>query len=75
VNPNRGDRPAKKLVLVVIDALKPAMLERAIATGRAPALARIREEGVYVDDCVAAFRRSPRSARRRSQRAWAPTAT
>jgi len=46
---------AKKLVLVVIDALKPAMLERAIAAGRAPALARIREEGVYVDDCVAAF--------------------
>ncbi len=46
---------AKKLVLVVIDALKPAMLERAIASGRAPALARIREQGVYVDDCVAAF--------------------
>jgi Type I phosphodiesterase / nucleotide pyrophosphatase len=45
----------KKLVLVVIDALKPAMLERAIASGRAPALARIKEEGVYVDDCVAAF--------------------
>src|SRR6201995_3952114 len=31
------------------------MLERAIASGRAPALARIRQEGVYVDDCVAAF--------------------
>jgi hypothetical protein len=45
----------KKLVLVVIDALKPAMLDRAIATGRAPALGRIRDEGVYVDDCVAAF--------------------
>jgi predicted AlkP superfamily pyrophosphatase or phosphodiesterase len=45
----------EKLVLVVIDALKPAMLERAIATGRAPALARIRDEGCYVDDCVAAF--------------------
>jgi len=45
----------KKLVLVVIDALKPSMLERAIASGRAPALKRIREEGVYVDDCVAAF--------------------
>jgi predicted AlkP superfamily pyrophosphatase or phosphodiesterase len=45
----------KKLVLVVIDALKPAMLERAIATGRAPALARIRQEGVYVDECAAAF--------------------
>jgi hypothetical protein len=45
----------KKLVLVVIDALKPAMLERAIAVGRAPALARIMQDGVYVDDCVAAF--------------------
>jgi len=46
---------AKKLVLVVIDALKPAMLERAIASGRAPALARIKNEGVYVDDWAAAF--------------------
>ncbi len=46
---------SKKLVLVVIDALKPAMLERAIATGRAPALALLRGEGVYVDDCVAAL--------------------
>ncbi len=45
----------KKLVLVVVDAMKPAMLERAIAGGRAPALARIRQEGVYVGDCVAAF--------------------
>jgi Type I phosphodiesterase / nucleotide pyrophosphatase len=47
--------PTKKLVLVVIDALKPEMLDRAIATGRAPALARIAGEGVYVNDCVAAF--------------------
>ncbi|MBV8431696.1 MAG: alkaline phosphatase family protein [Solirubrobacterales bacterium] len=46
---------SKKLVLVVIDALKPSMLERAMISGRAPALQRIREEGVYVDDCVAAF--------------------
>ncbi len=45
----------KKLVLVIIDALKPGMLERAIVGGRAPALARIREQGVYVGDCVAAF--------------------
>jgi predicted AlkP superfamily pyrophosphatase or phosphodiesterase len=45
----------KKLVLAVIDALKPSMLERAIASGRAPALERIRSEGVYVDECVAAF--------------------
>ncbi len=46
---------AKKLVLVVIDALKPAMLERAVAVGRAPALAQVIERGVYVPDCVAAF--------------------
>jgi predicted AlkP superfamily pyrophosphatase or phosphodiesterase len=45
----------KKLILVVIDALKPAMLERAIAVGRAPALAQVMARGVYVDDCVASF--------------------
>jgi predicted AlkP superfamily pyrophosphatase or phosphodiesterase len=50
-----SESPSKKLVLVVIDALKPSMLERAIASGRAPALRRIRQEGVYVPDCVAAF--------------------
>jgi hypothetical protein len=50
-----GTSDAKKLVLVVIDALKPSMLERAISSGRAPALARIQQEGAYVDDCVAAF--------------------
>jgi hypothetical protein len=44
-----------KLVLAVIDGCKPSMLERAIATGRAPALAAILERGVYVDDSVAAF--------------------
>src|ERR1700745_1751257 len=35
--------------------MKPAMLERVIASGRAPAMARIAKEGVYVGDCVAAF--------------------
>ncbi|MDQ6775791.1 MAG: alkaline phosphatase family protein [Actinomycetota bacterium] len=45
----------KKLVLAVIDALKPAMLDRAIAVGRAPALAQVLERGAYVDDCVASF--------------------
>ena len=44
-----------KLVLVVVDAMKQSMLERAIAAGRAPAMALVRERGVYVDDCVAAF--------------------
>jgi hypothetical protein len=46
---------AKKLVLVVIDAMKPSMLERAVAVGRAPALARIMQDGVYVADCVSSF--------------------
>ena len=45
----------KKLVLVVIDAMKPAMLERAVASGRAPTLALLLERGEHVDDCVAAF--------------------
>src|ERR1700744_225747 len=35
--------------------MKPEMLDRAIASGRAPALARIAQEGVYVNDVVAAF--------------------
>jgi Type I phosphodiesterase / nucleotide pyrophosphatase len=45
----------KKLVLAVIDAMKPAMLERAVASGRAPTLALLMERGHHVADCVAAF--------------------
>jgi hypothetical protein len=45
----------KKLLLVVVDAMKPAMLERAVAEGRAPVLERLMAEGEWVDDCVAAF--------------------
>jgi hypothetical protein len=45
----------KKLVLAVIDAMKPAMLEKAVASGRAPTLALLIERGLYVGDCVAAF--------------------
>jgi hypothetical protein len=45
----------KKLVLVVIDAMKPAMLERAITAGRTPMLKLLLERGQHVDDCVAAF--------------------
>ncbi len=51
----RAARRVPKLVLVVIDALKPEMLTRAIASGRAPALARIAAEGCLVEDCAAAF--------------------
>src|SRR3984957_8915306 len=49
-----SDQP-KKLVMVVVDALKPSMLDRAIAAGRAPAMAMIQMRGVYVGACVAAF--------------------
>jgi Type I phosphodiesterase / nucleotide pyrophosphatase len=45
----------RKLVLAVVDGLKPAMLERALATGRAPAIAAVVERGRYVADCCAAF--------------------
>ena len=44
-----------KLVLCVIDAMAPAMLERAIGAGTAPMLERILQRGHYVPDCVAAF--------------------
>jgi hypothetical protein len=39
----------------VIDAMAPEMLERSIAAGTAPVLARLVEEGRYVPACVAAF--------------------
>jgi type I phosphodiesterase/nucleotide pyrophosphatase len=45
----------KKLVLAVIDSLKPEMLDRAIAEGRAPALQALVERGVYIPDCVSAY--------------------
>ncbi len=44
-----------KLVLCVIDAMAPAMLEQAIASGAAPVLERLVAEGTYVPDCAAAF--------------------
>jgi hypothetical protein len=46
----------KKLVLAVVDGLKPSMLERAVRAGRAPAFARVMREGTHVPDgSVAAF--------------------
>ena len=47
-------KPAK-LVLCVIDAMAPEMLERTIAAGTAPVLERLVRDGTYVPDCVAAF--------------------
>ena len=48
----------KKLVLAVIDAMKPAMLERAVAAGRAPALELLMERGAATS--TTASRRSRR---------------
>jgi len=48
-------RRPKKLVLAVIDALKPEMLDRAIEHERAPVLAKLIERGTYVRDCVSTF--------------------
>jgi hypothetical protein len=39
----------------VIDAMAPSMLERAVAAGVAPVLAKLIERGRYVPDCVSAF--------------------
>jgi len=44
-----------KLVLCVIDAMAPAMLERAVAAGEAPVLGALIDRGLYVPGCVAAF--------------------
>ena len=44
-----------KLILCVIDAMAPAMLERAIDAGSAPVLERLVRDGTYVPDCAAAF--------------------
>ncbi len=45
----------KKLVLAVVDALKPEMLDRAVEHGRAPTMAALMERGTYVRDCVSSF--------------------
>ena len=45
----------KKLVLAVIDSLKPDMLDQAVAEGHAPALASLLESGTYIRDCISTF--------------------
>ena len=47
--------PRTKLVLAVIDSLKPDMLDQAVAEGQAPALAALLERGTYIRDCVSTF--------------------
>jgi Type I phosphodiesterase / nucleotide pyrophosphatase len=45
----------KKLVLAVIDSLKPELLERAVGEGRAPALQALMDRGSYIKDCVSSY--------------------
>jgi hypothetical protein len=45
----------RKLVLAVIDSLKPELLDQAVAEGEAPALAALRDRGTYVRDCISTF--------------------
>ena len=53
--PTKSSKPPPKLVLCVIDAMAPEMLERAVAAGVAPVLGTLIERGRYIPDCVAAF--------------------
>ncbi len=46
---------AKKLILVVVDGLGPALLDRAIAAGVAPTIDWLAEEGARTDRCVSTF--------------------
>jgi hypothetical protein len=46
---------APKLVLVVVDAMHPRMLRRAIETDAAPTFAALAERGDLVDDMVSSF--------------------
>jgi hypothetical protein len=46
---------ARKVVLAVVDAMKPEALQRAVAEGRAPTLGALMEHGRDVPDCVSTF--------------------
>jgi Type I phosphodiesterase / nucleotide pyrophosphatase len=45
----------KKLVLVVVDSLKPEMLDRAVAEDKAPMMAELLRRGTRVRECVSVF--------------------
>ncbi|MBJ7347999.1 MAG: alkaline phosphatase family protein [Thermoleophilaceae bacterium] len=45
----------KKLVLIVIDGMRPLSMAQAIAAGGAPVMARLLRDGFGVDNCVSSF--------------------
>jgi Type I phosphodiesterase / nucleotide pyrophosphatase len=51
----RAPGAPKKLILAVVDGLGPDLLDRAIAAGRAPAIAQLAAAGERRDDCVSTF--------------------
>jgi hypothetical protein len=46
---------SQKLVLVIVDAMHPAMLRRAIEEDRAPTFGALLERGELIDECVSSF--------------------
>jgi Type I phosphodiesterase / nucleotide pyrophosphatase len=50
-----GQGTGKKLILAVVDGLGPALLDRALAAGRAPTMAQLAAAGERRDDCVSTF--------------------
>jgi hypothetical protein len=46
---------ARKLVLVVVDAMHPGMLRRAMEAGEAPTFAALAERGQLIEDMVSSF--------------------
>ena len=42
-------------MLIVVDALRTDMLERAVAEGSAPMFAKLLERGTFIPDCVSSF--------------------
>lgn len=49
------DKPQKKLVLAVIDGMRPSSMDKAIAEGTAPTLARLIRDGYASADCISSF--------------------
>jgi hypothetical protein len=50
-----ADRNPKKLVLAVVDGMRPSSLDQAIADGTAPTFARLIRDGYASGDCISSF--------------------
>ena len=50
-----SSRNEKKVVLVVVDGMRPLSLEQTIADGAAPNFARLIREGYASGECISSF--------------------